>query len=56
MGVGTTCPSYVNIYYMYILVSHMPLGQMELTDDGLDNISMFALRMEGTGLTRSTHD
>ena len=31
------------------------LTQMELTDDGLDNISMFALHMEGTGLSRSTH-
>ena len=55
MGVGTTCPSYVNVYYMYILISHMPLGQMELTDDDLDNISIFALCMEGTGLSQSTH-
>ena len=51
MGVGTTCPSFVNMYYMYILVSHMPLGHMELTDNYLDNISMFALHMEGTGLS-----
>ena len=43
------------VLYIYILVSYMPLGDMELTHDNLDNISMFALHMEGTGLLQSTN-
>jgi hypothetical protein len=32
------------------------LGEHELTDDDMDHISAFALRMEGSGLPRSTYN